>query len=188
MLFVHLFVSYEHTNLWHFFYLLVSGLAAASACGSSWTLLFTFLECQMLLERACLHPVSWKKRSIRTKCVVLSKWDRPKSLIKFCWHWPYFQGHRSTMNAKFWPKLTLSTEWMGGFWPNLQRYIMGMTKRSDQLLCVILPYFQGHWRTKNVKSHSGNDWLGLNWVKLIHIAVVGRKSDWIKFHTCNWDW
>ena len=44
MLIVHLVVSYAHVNLCHFFlFLLVSGLAETSACGSSWTFLFTFL-------------------------------------------------------------------------------------------------------------------------------------------------
>ena len=45
MLIVHLFVSYAHANLCHFFASAwCRGLAAASACGSSWTFLFTFLE------------------------------------------------------------------------------------------------------------------------------------------------
>ena len=44
MLIVHLFVSYAHVNLCHFFSSSWRrGLAAASACGSSWTVLFTFL-------------------------------------------------------------------------------------------------------------------------------------------------
>ena len=44
MLIVHLFVSYAHVNLCHFFSSSwYWGLAAASACGSSWTFLFTFL-------------------------------------------------------------------------------------------------------------------------------------------------
>ena len=38
---VHLFVSYAHVNLYHFFSSSCRGLAAASACGSSWTFLFT---------------------------------------------------------------------------------------------------------------------------------------------------
>ena len=45
MLVVHLFVSYAHVNLYHFFSSsLCQGLAAASACGSSWTFLFTVLH------------------------------------------------------------------------------------------------------------------------------------------------
>ena len=44
MLIVHLFVSYAHVNLCHFFSSSwCRGLAAASACGSSWTFQFTFL-------------------------------------------------------------------------------------------------------------------------------------------------
>ena len=43
MLIVHLFVSYAHVNLCHFFSSWCRGLAAASACGFSWTFLFTFL-------------------------------------------------------------------------------------------------------------------------------------------------
>ena len=41
VLIVHLFVSYAHVNLCHFF--LFRRLAATSACDSSWTFLFTFL-------------------------------------------------------------------------------------------------------------------------------------------------
>ena len=45
MLIVHLFVSYAHVNLCHFFASSwCRGLAAASACGSSLTFLFTFLH------------------------------------------------------------------------------------------------------------------------------------------------
>ena len=44
MLIVHLFLSYAHVNPCHFFSSsLCRGLAAATACGSSWTFLFTFL-------------------------------------------------------------------------------------------------------------------------------------------------
>ena len=40
-----MFVSYAHVNLCHFFSSSwCRGLAAASACGSSWTFLFTFME------------------------------------------------------------------------------------------------------------------------------------------------
>ena len=48
MLIVHLFVSYAHVNLCHFFSSSwCRGLAAASACGSSWTFLFTFFLSQI---------------------------------------------------------------------------------------------------------------------------------------------
>ena len=44
MLIVHLFVSYAHVNLCHFFSSSwCRGLAAASACDSSGSFLFTFL-------------------------------------------------------------------------------------------------------------------------------------------------
>ena len=44
MLIVHLFISYAHVNLCHFFSSSwCQGLAATSACGYSWTFLFTFL-------------------------------------------------------------------------------------------------------------------------------------------------
>ena len=43
MLIVHLFVSYAHVNLCHFFSSSwCQELAATSACGSSWTFPFTF--------------------------------------------------------------------------------------------------------------------------------------------------
>ena len=45
MLIVYLFVSYAHVNLCHFFSSSwCRGLAAASACGSSWTFLFTYFN------------------------------------------------------------------------------------------------------------------------------------------------
>ena len=45
VLIVHLFVSYAHFNLRQFFSSFwCRGLAAASACGSSWTFLFTFMK------------------------------------------------------------------------------------------------------------------------------------------------
>ena len=45
MLIVHLLVSYAHVNLYQFFSSSVCrGLAVTSACGSSWTFLFTFLS------------------------------------------------------------------------------------------------------------------------------------------------
>ena len=56
MLIVHLFVSYAHVNLCHIFSSSwYQGLAATSACGSSWTFLFTFLhedmvEIQLMLQ------------------------------------------------------------------------------------------------------------------------------------------
>ena len=50
LLIVHLFVSYAHVNLCHFFSSSwCRGLAAASACGSSWTFLVTFLTWVALL-------------------------------------------------------------------------------------------------------------------------------------------
>ena len=43
MIIVHMFVSHAHVNLCHFFSSSwCRGLAAASACGSSWTFPFTF--------------------------------------------------------------------------------------------------------------------------------------------------
>ena len=44
VLIVHLFVSYAHVDMCHFFSSSrCQGLAATSACGSSWTFRFTFL-------------------------------------------------------------------------------------------------------------------------------------------------
>ena len=45
MLIVHLFDSYAHVNLSHFFSSSwCQGLGATSACGSSWTILLTFYK------------------------------------------------------------------------------------------------------------------------------------------------
>ena len=54
MLIVHLFVSYAHVNLCHFFSSSwCRGLAAASACGSSWTFLFTMFVSGLVSSAGC---------------------------------------------------------------------------------------------------------------------------------------
>ena len=56
MLIVHLFVSYAHVNLCHFFSSsLYLGLAAISACGSSWAFLFTFFKSKRAFSRIYIH-------------------------------------------------------------------------------------------------------------------------------------
>ena len=60
MLVVHLFVSFAHVNLCHFFSSSwYRELAATSACGSSWTFLFTFFHLSNLFKNwftlACFH-------------------------------------------------------------------------------------------------------------------------------------
>ena len=56
MLIVHLFVIYAYVNLCHFFSSSwCRGLAAASACGSSWTFLFTFFSIQIVLSNISLY-------------------------------------------------------------------------------------------------------------------------------------
>ena len=53
MLTVHLFVSYAHVNLCHFFSSSwCRGSAAASASGSSWTFLFTLLIIKTFLAKS----------------------------------------------------------------------------------------------------------------------------------------
>ena len=55
MLIVHLFVGYAHVNLCHFFASSwCQRLAATSACGSSWTFLFTVCLVQSLLSNNSL--------------------------------------------------------------------------------------------------------------------------------------
>ena len=51
MLIVHLFVSYAHVNLCHVFSSSwYQGLDATSACGSSWTFMFTFFIINMFIR------------------------------------------------------------------------------------------------------------------------------------------
>ena len=60
MLIVHLFVSYAHVNLCHFFSSSwCRGLAAASASGSSWTFLFTFSTYFIAITKHKLLFQSW---------------------------------------------------------------------------------------------------------------------------------
>ena len=66
MLIVHLFVSYAHVNLCHCFsYSCCQGLAATSACGCSWTFLFTFLRAKPILssERKWRHNLGMLSRN-----------------------------------------------------------------------------------------------------------------------------
>ena len=59
MFIVHLFVSYTHINLCHFFSSSwCQGLAATSACGSSWTFLFTFLHYTIIVGIAPTYTPS----------------------------------------------------------------------------------------------------------------------------------
>ena len=64
MLIVHLFVSCAHVNLCHVFSSSwCRGLAGASACGSSWTFLFTFL----------VHPHAKPVKTAHAGSVQISK-------------------------------------------------------------------------------------------------------------------
>ena len=68
MLIVHLLVSYAHVNLCHFFSSSwCQVLAAASARGSSWTFLFTFLDSPNLPKEVVRHPRDLQV-SVATRC------------------------------------------------------------------------------------------------------------------------
>ena len=61
---VHLFVSYAHVGLCHFFSSsLCRRLAAASACGSSWTFLFT-----IFIDAEKRHLIVFDDLMIEAKC------------------------------------------------------------------------------------------------------------------------
>ena len=63
---MHLFVSYAHVNLCHFFSSFwCRGLAAASTCGSSWTFLFTIMS---ITPFDLCAPVDMV-------CVIMSCWE-----------------------------------------------------------------------------------------------------------------
>ena len=84
MLIVHLFVGYAHVNLCHCFSSSwYQGLAATSACGSSWTFLFTFFQylgidriiggqaiLKLLLSRPLLGGCSYAYACVR-ECVCM---------------------------------------------------------------------------------------------------------------------
>ena len=63
VLIVHLFVSYAYVNLCHFFSSSwCKGLAATSACGSSWIFLFTFFrELSLLWQLKVSIDILWEK-------------------------------------------------------------------------------------------------------------------------------
>ena len=69
VLIVHLFVSYAYVTLCHFFSSSwCRGLAAASACGSSWTFLFSSLH-QM---RKVIRAFCWHQHLSPSGCLPLS--------------------------------------------------------------------------------------------------------------------
>ena len=57
------------------------------------------------------------------------------------WFWPYFQGHSGTLKCF----CTLSSEQVGGFWPNLHRYIIGVRRKKDQILVTLTWFSRSHW-------------------------------------------
>ena len=72
VLIVHLFVSYTHFNLCHFFSSSwCRGLAAASACGSSWTFLLTFLPSENMFKE--LQWLPFPKRVQYHICIIMYK-------------------------------------------------------------------------------------------------------------------
>ena len=76
-----------------------------------------------------------------------------EEMIRFCWPWPHFQGHTSTLNVKFWPKkfvCTLSLEPNDGFWPNFMYCIIGILKELIRFWWP-WPNFQGHHIIMTVK-------------------------------------
>ena len=88
VLIVLLFVSYAHVNLCHFFSSSwCLGLAAASACGSSWTFLFTFLP-RSKFSKSKKQYISWNSWNI---------------VIKF-WYWHYL-AHGITKCHLSWSRL-----------------------------------------------------------------------------------
>ena len=78
--------------------------------------------------------------------------EHGEEMIRFCWLWPHFQDHTSTLNVKFWPKklvCTLTLETNTGFWPNYSHCITGIIKIS----CLQhWPNFQGHHTIKTVNT------------------------------------
>ena len=78
MLIVHLFVSYAHVNLCHFFSSSwCRGLAAASACGSSWTFLFQGSRCRSPLSPNVKKKYFWHKKTSFGE----NKWQKKKILL-----------------------------------------------------------------------------------------------------------
>ena len=87
MLIVHLFVRYAHVNLCHCFSSSwYQGLAATSACGSSWTFLFTFFQylgidriigrqaiSKLLLSRPLLGGCSYAYACVRESVCICSQ-------------------------------------------------------------------------------------------------------------------
>ena len=85
VLIVHLFVSYAHVNLCYVFSSSwCRGLAAASACGSSWTFLFTFLHVTPL----CLCCVESLFRDNSVTSSIPTYFENPESPM-ICFNKPF---------------------------------------------------------------------------------------------------
>ena len=80
VLIVHLFVSYAHVNLCHCFSSSwYQGLAATSACGSSWTFLLTFFfqyRSINLRDRQFMHGMILLSKENKTKLIRKQKMQR----------------------------------------------------------------------------------------------------------------
>ena len=98
VLIVHLFVSYAHVNLCHVFSSSwCQGLAATSACGSSWTLVFTFFLIIML--------DIMKKYSVYTFEFQYLLWKSGQSNISLLWNFEMLkQCPRILLDRRTYPK------------------------------------------------------------------------------------
>ena len=76
---------------------------------------------------------------------------RGRFLIKFWWHWPYFQGQSGTLKCPKYGFCALSSETADGFWPNLHRYIVGKRGRVDQILVTLTVFSRSHWYSEMPK-------------------------------------
>ena len=98
VLIVHLFVSYAHVNLCHVFSSSwCQGLAATSACGSSWTLVFTFF---LIIMLDIMKNIVCILSSSNIYCeIVVNRTYRCYEILK-CWNsaQEYFWTEEHTQN------------------------------------------------------------------------------------------
>ena len=78
-----------------------------------------------------------------------------KQLIRFMWPWHNFQGHHTIKMVKISFVYTLSSEPIGGFWPNSKETSI---EHGEEMIrfCWPWPHFQGHTCTLNVKFWQKN--------------------------------
>ena len=78
--------------------------------------------------------------------------ERGEKMIRFCWPWPHFQGHTSTLNVKFWPKSLSAPYLLNQIRDSGQTFRIVSLGKLKLLIRFLQPWpnFQGYHTIKTV--------------------------------------